>query len=130
MCGGERGRMPIADAKPKVDKLEQMLGSYAPSPDGSPYTKKFQEEEAPSGMIARSGTYNVRSRVVDDDGEIYAGKCSRVSYYCLARGGMLLCGHIWVTKAEFGSVRLSASWLIVLLTAWKACTLFLTSVSE
>lgn len=24
-------------------------------------------------MIARSGTYNVKSRVVDDDGEVYAG---------------------------------------------------------
>jgi Rho GDP-dissociation inhibitor len=57
-----------------VDKLEQMLGSYAPSPDGKPYTKNFTEEESPSGMLARSGTYNVRSRVVDDDGEIYAGE--------------------------------------------------------
>lgn len=57
-----------------VDKLEQMLGSYAPSPDGSPYTKDFEEEESPSGMIARSGTYNVRSRVIDDDGHIYAGE--------------------------------------------------------
>lgn len=28
-------------------------------------------EEAPSGMLAR-GTYNVRSRVVDDDGTVYA----------------------------------------------------------
>jgi len=50
-----------------------MLGAYAPSPDGSPYTKKFPEEESPSGMLARSGTYNVRSRVIDDDGQIYAG---------------------------------------------------------
>jgi len=57
-----------------VDKLEQMLGSYAPAPDGKPYTKNFTEEESPSGMLARSGTYNVRSRVVDDDGEIYAGE--------------------------------------------------------
>jgi Rho GDP-dissociation inhibitor len=24
-------------------------------------------------MLARTGTYNVRSRVVDDDGEVYAG---------------------------------------------------------
>jgi len=55
----------------KVDKLEQMLGSYATPPDGSPYTKKFPEEESPSGMIARSGTYNVRSRVMDDDGQVY-----------------------------------------------------------
>ena len=57
-----------------VDKLEQMLGSYAPSPDGTPYTKNFTEDESPSGMLARSGTYTVRSRVVDDDGEIYIGE--------------------------------------------------------
>ncbi|SRR5258706_1185401 len=56
-----------------VDKLEQMLGSFAPATDSSPYTKKFPEEESPSGMLARSGTYHVRSRVIDDDGQIYIG---------------------------------------------------------
>ncbi|KAF8914070.1 immunoglobulin E-set [Gymnopilus junonius] len=56
----------------KVDKMEQMLGSYGPTPDGKPYTKNFEPEESPSGMVARSGTYNVKSRVVDDDGEVYA----------------------------------------------------------
>ncbi|KAF8511210.1 immunoglobulin E-set [Gautieria morchelliformis] len=56
----------------KVDKLEQMLGSYAPHKDGEPYTKNFDPEDSPSGMLARSGTYNVKSRVIDDDGEIYA----------------------------------------------------------
>ncbi|KAF7981646.1 hypothetical protein HWV62_32750 [Athelia sp. TMB] len=56
----------------RVDKLEQMLGSYGPTPDGKPYTKVFDPEESPSGMLARSGTYNVRSRVLDDDGEVYA----------------------------------------------------------
>ena len=55
-----------------VDKLEQMLGSYGPNPSGEPYKKDFDTEESPSGMLARSGTYSVRSRVVDDDGEIYA----------------------------------------------------------
>ncbi|KAF7983962.1 hypothetical protein HWV62_18390 [Athelia sp. TMB] len=55
-----------------VDKLEQMLGSYGPTSDGKPYTKVFDPEESPSGMLARSGTYNVRSRVSDDDGEVYA----------------------------------------------------------
>lgn len=45
-------------------QLEQMLGSYGAGQP--PVTKKFLEEEAPSGMIARSGTYNVRSRLVDD----------------------------------------------------------------
>ncbi|KAF8529290.1 E set domain-containing protein [Hysterangium stoloniferum] len=56
----------------KVDKLEQMLGSYAPHKDGEAYTKRFDPEESPSGMLARSGTYHVRSRVIDDDGEVYA----------------------------------------------------------
>lgn len=56
----------------KVDKLEQMLGSYGPHPQGEPYTKNFDVEESPSGLVARSGSYHVRSRVVDDDGEVYA----------------------------------------------------------
>jgi len=56
----------------KVDKMEQMVGSYGPSPDGKPYTSTFPTEESPSGMIARSGTYNVKSRVIDDDREVYA----------------------------------------------------------
>jgi len=50
-----------------------MLGSYGPNPTGDPYIKNFDTEESPSGMIARSGSYNVRSRVIDDDGEVYAG---------------------------------------------------------
>lgn len=57
----------------KVDKLEQMLGSYGPNPTA--YTKDFDSEESPSGMLARSGSYSVRSRVIDDDGEVYAGTC-------------------------------------------------------
>lgn len=51
--------------------MEQMLGSYGPQE--APYTKNFDTEESPSGIIARSGTYIVRSRVVDDDNEVYAG---------------------------------------------------------
>jgi len=53
-----------------VDKLEQMLGSYGTRPE--PYTKDFDPDESPSGMLARSGTYHVKSRVIDDDGEVYA----------------------------------------------------------
>ncbi|GAA6041156.1 hypothetical protein JCM8097_004143 [Rhodosporidiobolus ruineniae] len=52
-----------------VDKLEQMVGSYGPSAD--PVVKRFVTEEAPSGMLARSGTYTVRSRVIDDDKTVY-----------------------------------------------------------
>jgi Rho GDP-dissociation inhibitor len=66
-----------------------MIGSYGPAP--TPYTKRFVSEEAPSGMIARSGTYAVQSRgnvtsldarvfllnmscplVIDDDGNVWA----------------------------------------------------------
>ena len=56
--------------------MEQMLGSYGPNPTGEAYIKNFEPDESPSGMLARSGSYNVRSRVVDDDGEVYAGKVS------------------------------------------------------
>lgn len=56
-----------------VDKLEQMLGSYGPNKSGEPYKKDFETDQSPSGMLARSGTYNVRSRVFDDDGVIYIG---------------------------------------------------------
>jgi len=55
----------------KVGKLEQMLGSFGPNPEGKPHEGKF-EEESPSGLVARSGTYHARSRVVDDDGEVFA----------------------------------------------------------
>jgi hypothetical protein len=58
---------------PKVDKLEQMLGSYGPHPKSEAYVKNFDPDESPSGMLARSGVCKVRSRVVDDDGEVYAG---------------------------------------------------------
>ena len=60
--------------------MEQMLGSYGPHPKGEAYVKNFDPEEAPSGMMARSGTYHVRSRVVDDDGEVYAGMSSRCPF--------------------------------------------------
>lgn len=53
-----------------VDKLEEMIGSFGPRPE--PYTKRFATEESPSGMLARSGANTVRSRVVDDDGNVYA----------------------------------------------------------
>eukprot|EP00158_Paraphelidium_tribonemae_P000942 Partr_v1_DN23736_c0_g3_i2_m53098 putative Rho GDP dissociation inhibitor (GDI) len=49
----------------KVDKAEEMIGSYAPN--ATPYEKKFVPEQAPGGMIAR-GTYTVKSKFTDDDG--------------------------------------------------------------
>ncbi|KAI0380154.1 immunoglobulin E-set [Hypomontagnella monticulosa] len=51
----------------KVSKDSEMLGSYAPNTEKQPlYSKRFQEEEAPSGMLAR-GHYNATSSFVDDD---------------------------------------------------------------
>jgi hypothetical protein len=72
-----------------------MLGSYIPNPTGEPHTKTFDTEESPSGVIARSGMYSVRSRVVDDDGEVYAGTppavhlCPRIDRLC-GRLGVVL----------------------------------------
>jgi len=56
----------------KVDKMEQMLGSYGPSKDGAPHVSNFPTEESPSGMIARSGSYSVKSRITDDDAQVHA----------------------------------------------------------
>ncbi|RFU28266.1 hypothetical protein B7463_g8070, partial [Scytalidium lignicola] len=51
----------------RVSKDQEMIGSYAPNTDKTPfYTKQFAEEEAPSGMLAR-GHYNAVSTFVDDD---------------------------------------------------------------
>jgi len=72
IISGVRYLQVVKRAGVSVDKLEQMLGSYGPSPTGEPYIKNFDPEESPSGVLARSGSYNVRSRVVDDDKEVYA----------------------------------------------------------
>jgi len=48
----------------RVDKTEEMIGSYGPQE--VPYEKKFLAEEAPSGMLAR-GHYEAKSKFVDDD---------------------------------------------------------------
>ncbi|EFE42240.1 hypothetical protein TRV_03020 [Trichophyton verrucosum HKI 0517] len=51
----------------RVSKDQEMLGSYAPNTTDKPvYEKKFNEEEAPCGMLSR-GRYNAVSRFVDDD---------------------------------------------------------------
>jgi Rho GDP-dissociation inhibitor len=56
-----------------VDKLDQMLGSYGPNPPGQHYTMNFETETSPSGILARSGTYSVKSVILDDDKERFAG---------------------------------------------------------
>ncbi|PKS09285.1 hypothetical protein jhhlp_003899 [Lomentospora prolificans] len=51
----------------RVSKDSEMIGSYAPNTDKQPvYEKRFTEEDAPSGMLAR-GHYNAISTFVDDD---------------------------------------------------------------
>ncbi|KAJ6258980.1 hypothetical protein Dda_5875 [Drechslerella dactyloides] len=51
----------------KVDKSEEMMGSYGPNTETTPvYTKTFAVEEAPAGMLAR-GSYSATTRFTDDD---------------------------------------------------------------
>ena len=50
-----------------AQKSQEMIGSYAPNTKEQPfYEKKFEPDEAPSGMLAR-GDYNATSRFVDVD---------------------------------------------------------------
>ncbi|KAJ1856650.1 rho GDP dissociation inhibitor [Coemansia sp. RSA 1822] len=51
-----------------VDKMEEMCGSYGPKYESQERT--FPSSKAPSGMLAR-GTYNVKSRFIDDDNTVY-----------------------------------------------------------
>jgi len=51
----------------RVSKDQEMIGSYAPNTEKNQvYTKRFAEEDAPSGMLAR-GHYTAISTFVDDD---------------------------------------------------------------
>ncbi len=53
-----------------------MLGSYGVQLE--PRRVSVVQDEFPSGMLAR-GTYNVRSRVTDFDGSIFAGEHSAIA---------------------------------------------------
>ncbi|KIW64750.1 hypothetical protein PV04_09661 [Phialophora macrospora] len=51
----------------RVSKDQEMIGSFAPNTTDNPeYIKRFTEEEAPSGMLAR-GHYDAAVRFTDDD---------------------------------------------------------------
>lgn len=52
----------------RVDKGNNMVGSYGPKTEEHVYTTPA--EDAPSGMIAR-GHYNIKSKFTDDDKNIY-----------------------------------------------------------
>ncbi|KAI9705483.1 MAG: hypothetical protein M1836_006238 [Candelina mexicana] len=51
----------------RIGKDEEMIGSYPPNTSDKPlYEKKFAQDEAPSGMMAR-GHYDAVSKFIDDD---------------------------------------------------------------
>ncbi|MCJ1335394.1 hypothetical protein MMC09_000663 [Bachmanniomyces sp. S44760] len=51
----------------RVGKDEEMIGSYPPNTETKPsYEKKFAQDEAPTGMMAR-GHYEAVSKFIDDD---------------------------------------------------------------
>lgn len=55
----------------RVGKNEEMIGSFPPNTEAKPiYEKKFEPDEAPSGMLAR-GHYEAVSKFADDDGHDY-----------------------------------------------------------
>lgn len=55
----------------RVEKVEEPLGSFAPSTLDKPtYSKKFAEVEAPGGMLAR-GNYSATAKFVDDDKTVH-----------------------------------------------------------
>lgn len=55
----------------RVSKDQEMIGSYAPNTDKNPiYSKRFAEEEAPTGLLAR-GHYTAASTFIDDDGKVH-----------------------------------------------------------
>ncbi|KAL9136012.1 MAG: hypothetical protein Q9175_002776 [Cornicularia normoerica] len=52
-------------------KKEEMIGSFAPNTQDNPvYEKKFEPDEAPTGMLYR-GHYDAVSKFADDDGHDY-----------------------------------------------------------
>ncbi|KAG6549160.1 hypothetical protein Mapa_009386 [Marchantia paleacea] len=51
-----------------VDKTSVMIGTFAPRKE--PYTHIMEEEETPSGVLAR-GSYTAKTKFVDDDGLCY-----------------------------------------------------------
>ena len=54
-----------------INQLTFYKGSFAPNTEDKPvYEKKFEPDEAPSGLMAR-GHYEAVSKFVDDDGHDY-----------------------------------------------------------
>ncbi|KAF8324455.1 immunoglobulin E-set [Cantharellus anzutake] len=72
VISGLRYIQVVKKAGIKVEKLDQMIGSYGPHPGGENYKTTFYTEESPSGLIVRQGTYHVKSRFTDDDNQVHA----------------------------------------------------------
>jgi hypothetical protein len=88
-----------------VDKLEHMIGSYGPSAESHSVT--FLTEEAPSGMLAR-GSYDVLSRIIDDDKQEHASEFM----FCLT--GILRSDWFHRIKNSNGPLRLPRSGRLLL----------------
>lgn len=53
------------------NKMQEMIGSYAPNTADKPdHEKKFETETAPAGMMFR-GHYNAVSKFIDDDNQTH-----------------------------------------------------------
>jgi len=70
VISGLRYIQVVKKAGIKVDKVDQMIGSYGPQNED--YRKTFYTEESPSGLLVRQGSYGVRSRFTDDDNQVHA----------------------------------------------------------
>jgi hypothetical protein len=57
---------------------------------GIPADDQFASEESPSGMLARSGSYAVKSRLIDDDKQVWLD----------FEWGELLLSPIWMNQAN------------------------------
>lgn len=72
IISGLRYLQVVKRAGVKVDKMEEMIGSYGPQAAVPYFVKDFDPATAPSGLIARSGQFSMRSRILDDDGKVHA----------------------------------------------------------
>lgn len=58
---------------------------------GIPANSQFASEESPSGMLARSGSYAVKSRLIDDDKQVWLD----------FEWGQLPLSSIWMNRADY-----------------------------
>lgn len=57
----------VVSRGPLKNKMQEMIGSYSPNTTDKPeYEKKFEPDNAPTGMLGR-GKYSAVSKFIDDD---------------------------------------------------------------